>query len=58
MVNVSVARRYARALFELAGASSDKVLEQLQSLQGALSASSELSDLLTNPSYTQAQRLS
>jgi F-type H+-transporting ATPase subunit delta len=57
MVNVSVSRRYARALFELCAANSDKVLDQLSTLVGALAQNAELLDLAANPAYTRAQRL-
>lgn len=57
MVNVSVARRYARALFDLTAASSEQVLEQLGVLVRALSQSAELSDLAKNPAHGRAQRL-
>lgn len=56
MVNVSVARRYARALLEVSGGAADKVLEELTSLVSALETSAELSEVVTNPAYTQAQR--
>ena len=56
MVNVSVARRYARALFELTASRSDKVLAELGALATALSDSRELADISTNPAYTRAQR--
>jgi F-type H+-transporting ATPase subunit delta len=58
MVNVSVSRRYARALFELCSANSDKVLDQLATLVKALTQNAELLDLAANPAYTRAQRIS
>jgi F-type H+-transporting ATPase subunit delta len=57
MVNVSVSRRYARALFELCASNSDKVLEQLTTLVNALAQNTEMADLAANPAYTRAQRL-
>ena len=57
MVNVSVSRRYARALFELCAANSDKVLEQMTTLVAALAQNTEMADLAANPAYTRAQRL-
>jgi F-type H+-transporting ATPase subunit delta len=57
MVNVSVSRRYARALLDVAGASADEVLSQLDALVGNLEASRELKDVFSNPAYTQSQRL-
>lgn len=56
MKNVSVARRYAKALIEVAGAHSDQVLEQLTSLVELFDQSPELNDLATNPAYTRSQR--
>jgi len=56
MVNVSIARRYARALLEAAGASADEVLKQLEVFVGALQSSKELSDVVNNPAYTVSQR--
>ncbi len=56
MVNVSIARRYARALLEAAGASADDVLKQLEVFVGALKSSKELSDVVNNPAYTVSQR--
>ena len=56
MVNVSIARRYARALLEAAGASADDVLKQLEVFVGALQGSKELTDVVNNPVYTVSQR--
>lgn len=56
MVNVSIARRYAKALFEAAGASSDAVLGQLETFVSALTTSDELADIVNNPAYTVSQR--
>jgi F-type H+-transporting ATPase subunit delta len=56
MVNVSIARRYARALLEAAGASADDVLQQLEGFVQALQSSPELSDVVNNPAYTVSQR--
>ncbi len=56
MVNVSIARRYARALVEASGASADEVLKQLEVFVGALQSSKELSDVVNNPAYTVSQR--
>lgn len=58
MVNVSIARRYARALLDVAaeGNRTDAVSEQLASFVKAFDQSSELSDVLLNPAYTRAQR--
>lgn len=56
MVNVSIARRYARALLEAAGASADAVLTQLEGFVAALNASPDLQDVVNNPAYTVSQR--
>ncbi|MFZ5471535.1 MAG: ATP synthase F1 subunit delta [Myxococcota bacterium] len=57
MVNVSVARRYARALLEAAGAQADAVLSELNGFVQALAANAELAEVVQNPAYTRAQRL-
>lgn len=58
MVNVSIARRYARALLDVAaeGQRTDAVATQLSSLVQAMEASRELSDVLLNPAYSRSQR--
>ena len=58
MVNVSIARRYARALLDVATETgrADAVSEQLSSVSGALSQNRELADVLFNPAYTREQR--
>lgn len=56
MVNVSIARRYARALVDVAGTNADRVLEQLSALVGALDESRELRDVVSNPAFTRAER--
>jgi F-type H+-transporting ATPase subunit delta len=56
MVNVSIARRYARALLEASGASADEVLQQLEQFVEALQTSKELTDVVNNPAYTVSQR--
>lgn len=58
MVNVSIARRYARALLEVASESSraDAVGDQLSALVGALNQSRELADILFNPAFSREQR--
>ena len=57
MANVSIARRYARALGELAEANADKVLEQLLAMAEVLGKNRELADVSQNPAYTRAERL-
>jgi F-type H+-transporting ATPase subunit delta len=58
MVNVSIARRYARALLDVAteAARSDAVSEQLSTFSGALAQNRELTDVLFNPAYSREQR--
>jgi F-type H+-transporting ATPase subunit delta len=58
MVNVSIARRYARALLDVATETgrADAVSEQLSSFSGAFSQNRELADVLFNPAYTREQR--
>jgi F-type H+-transporting ATPase subunit delta len=58
MVNVSVARRYARALLEVAAESGDteKASEQLEGFSRAMQESEELSGVLLNPAFTRSQR--
>ena len=59
MVNVSIARRYARALLDVAaeGQRIDAVAEQLNAFVAGLEKSPELADVLLNPAYTRAQRM-
>jgi F-type H+-transporting ATPase subunit delta len=57
MVNVSIARRYARALLEASGDSADTVLGQLDSFVALLESSPELKDVVDNPAYTRAQKM-
>ncbi|MBJ6764596.1 ATP synthase F1 subunit delta [Myxococcaceae bacterium JPH2] len=58
MVNVSIARRYARALLDVASEAgrTDAVAEQLTSLARLFTANAELTDVLLNPAYTADQR--
>jgi len=57
MVNVSVARRYARALLEAAaGADLDRLSAQLESLTALVRARAELHTFLDDPTYTRAQQ--
>lgn len=58
MVNVSIARRYARALLDVAAEANrtDAVADQLSAFVKALEQSRELSDVLLNPAYTRGQR--
>jgi F-type H+-transporting ATPase subunit delta len=58
MVNVSIARRYARALLDVAteAGRADAVSEQLTSFSSAVGQNRELADVLFNPAYTREQR--
>ncbi|NBD10318.1 ATP synthase F1 subunit delta [Corallococcus silvisoli] len=58
MVNVSIARRYARAILDVAaeGNRTDVVAEQLNAFADVVGKSPELSDVLLNPAYSRAQR--
>ena len=58
MVNVSISRRYARALLDVATESgrADAVAEQLTAISGSLSQNRELEDVLFNPAYSREQR--
>jgi F-type H+-transporting ATPase subunit delta len=60
MVNVSIARRYARALLDVSTevGRADAVSEQLSSFSGALAHNRELADVLFNPAYSREQRAS
>lgn len=56
MSNVSIARRYARALLDASGAAADEVSKQLEAFEQVFSSSKELSDMASNPAYSRAQR--
>lgn len=58
MVNVSIARRYARAILDVAaeGNRTDVVAEQLNAFADVVGKSPELSDVLLNPAFSRAQR--
>lgn len=58
MQNLSIARRYARALIDVTSetGSFDKVAEQLDALAHLMRDNPELRDVLMNPAYSQAQR--
>jgi F-type H+-transporting ATPase subunit delta len=60
MVNVSVARRYARALIHLVGdgAGLEKVQRQLSGLVQAITQIPELKELVVNPAYSRPERTS
>ncbi|MCY1000230.1 ATP synthase F1 subunit delta [Myxococcus sp. MISCRS1] len=58
MVNVSIARRYARALLDVSSEAGriDAVAEQLTAFADILAKNPELADVLHNPAYSRAQR--
>lgn len=58
MSNVPVARRYARALLDVAGAQADQLLEQIEGLSTSLGESPELFAALASPTLTKTQRMS
>lgn len=57
MQNVSVARRYARALLEASGPQADQVLSQLEELVRYLHSSPAVFDALANPAATRTARM-
>lgn len=57
MSNVPVARRYARALLDAAGAEADQVLAQLESLSTFLEGQAELFATLSSPTVPRTQRM-
>lgn len=58
MINVSIARRYARALIAVSLQSGrvDEVLEELETMAKAMSASAEMRDLFHSPGFSREQR--
>ena len=58
MVNVSIARRYARALLDVAteAGRADAVSDQLSAFATVLADNRELSNVLLNPAFTTSQR--
>ncbi|MCP3139999.1 ATP synthase F1 subunit delta [Pyxidicoccus xibeiensis] len=58
MVNVSIARRYARALLDVASEAGriDAVAEQLTAFASIFAKNPELTDVLLNPIYSRTQR--
>jgi len=57
MVNVSVARRYARALLEACGESAAMdTADQLGSIAALIAANPDLTEALSNPAYSRDQR--
>ncbi len=57
-MNASIARRYARALLEVASAegAADAAADQLGRLAAAVTGSTELRGVLANPAFDRAQR--
>jgi len=58
MSNVPVARRYARALLDAAGAEADQVLEQLENLSTYFESQPAIFETISSPALSRAQRLS
>ena len=56
MSNIPVARRYARALLDVAGAQADAVLEQLEALTAFFAGHPELLAAMSSPALARAQR--
>jgi len=57
MVNVSVARRYARALLEASAPDAVvAIVEQLNALSGLAATNPAVADIFQNPAYSRAQR--
>ncbi|HZJ54332.1 MAG TPA: ATP synthase F1 subunit delta [Myxococcaceae bacterium] len=57
MVNVSVARRYARALLEASAPGAVVgIADQLSALAGLVASNPALADVIRNPAYSRAQR--
>ena len=57
MVNVSVARRYARALLEASEAGAlVATADQLSAIAGLVATNDALGDVIRNPAYSRAQR--
>lgn len=58
MSNVPVARRYARALLDAAGADADQVLEQLENIARYLEGEPAIFETISSPALSRSQRLS
>ncbi len=56
MSTIPVARRYARALLDVAGAQADAVLEQLEALSDFFAEKPEVLAALSSPALSRAQR--
>lgn len=57
MSNVPVARRYARALLDAAGAEADQVLSQLEAITAYLDGQPALFAALSSPTITRTERM-
>jgi F-type H+-transporting ATPase subunit delta len=57
MSNVPVARRYARALLDAAGADADQVLVQLESITTYFDGQPALFETISSPALSRSQRL-
>lgn len=58
MSNIPVARRYARALLDAAGAQADQVLQDLEALTQYLDANQDLFVAMGSPALARTQRMS
>lgn len=58
MSNIPVARRYARALLDAAGAEADQLSQQLESLASFFEGQPELFQTVGSPTLTRTQRMS
>lgn len=56
MSNIPVARRYARALLDLAGSRADAVLDEMETLSSFLDAQPEILAALSSPALSRVQR--
>jgi F-type H+-transporting ATPase subunit delta len=59
MRNVSIARRYARALLEVASerGTADRVMDQLTGFAQVVRQNPDVADVLVNPAFTREQRM-
>jgi F-type H+-transporting ATPase subunit delta len=57
MVNVSIARRYARALLEAGGDSALGIGDQLATLVALIGKNPDIADIAVNPAFSRSQRL-
>ncbi len=58
MSNIPVARRYARALLDLAGTKADAILDEMETLSSFLDGQPEILAALSSPALSRVQRTS